>query len=286
MLFVGGLKSQSLPFNTSDKGLRDTSSTTKKDSVLSSKKSATKIDFANPDSIFGMNRVLHSGFRITYKTFTKHTGKLRVKTNALPSVLDLEFLIGLLLLGIVIFISPGYMLFLWNSFVQRDALMDMYENGRFGFNLVNTCLDLICILALSINVQYFLLTDDLRQTLWTPVFVMGFYYLRMVLIQILGIVFMDADFTYNHLFRWLHFSRAIGPVFLVVTFLLIHQSKEVASVVSEFVPSAYLLCAMLYSLLIMRVTRFENLWQPTYIFLYLCTAEISPVLILAKAYIR
>lgn len=109
-----------------------------------------------------------------------------------------------------------------------------------------------------------------------------FYFLRMMTIQLLSRLFSTREVTHTYLINSLVMDEISGILLLPVSLALLVSGKEYASLVF-FLSVGCLILFLLYRLIRNFMVGLSNAkFSRFYLFLYLCTVEILPILVVGK----
>jgi hypothetical protein len=166
-------------------------------------------------------------------------------------------------------------------FAQRYANQFLREENAFT-ERVNA----ITFFLMSINFTLIILkitqSVELLSVGLILVYVSGFFLFKIGLIKLLGFILKTKDLSKLAVFFSMLFDRTLGFILFPLVVLLYFFSFEVSS-------SILIICFVLFLLLI--IMKLFWLWKigtnsfglpQFYIFLYLCTLEIFPLLLLGK----
>ena len=139
---------------------------------------------------------------------------------------------------------------------------------------------------LSISIQIYFFPAQPQYFIWIIAFASTGYFLKLILIQFLANIFMGRDEALAHLLLHLLLTRLLGLVLLPVLFIGLYQT---VIDVNNFLHIIFILIFILYLGWLGRLFVQMKSISPSgvfYLFLYLCTIELSPIAILLKDYIR
>ena len=168
-------------------------------------------------------------------------------------------------------------------FAQRYSNQYLREDNAFTERVNLLTFFLMCI-NFTVLLTKFKLTSDLFSILMVFFLVMLFFLFKLLIIRFLGFLFKSKDLAKLTVFFSFLFDKTLGfilsPLVLVVCFFLF----DITSVV--------LVIAFFLFLVLLAVKLFW-LWKigsglfgisRVYIFLYLCTLEIFPLLLVARGF--
>lgn len=205
--------------------------------------------------------------------------------NQYPFYFLFFFLGGLVLIAGVRLLAPTYFKELFSSVFNLKLQLTSFEEGKFGFNVINLLLDLLSIAMISLFIQnyFFLLEDKLG---WIIAFVALAYFFKLIFIQFFANVFFGKGEAMLHLLLHLLLTRILGILLLPLLFISLYQGFFDVHTVLGYIFS---FSAFLYALWFIRLfikMKSLTLSGIFYVFLYLCTVEVSPLVILLKDYIH
>jgi hypothetical protein len=189
------------------------------------------------------------------------------------------------LLALIRLLAPSELRDMAASVLNLKLLLNLFKDGRFGFSLTNLLMDLIAILMFSVFIQQFFF--PLRQELfpWILAYVCLGYLLKMIAIQLMAHIFMGRGEALLHLLLHMLFSRATGLVLLPLLFILLYQTFIPIGPALFTVAWALLGFYLLWTVRLYAKMKSMSTSGAFYLFLYLCTIELSPLLILLKGFI-
>jgi hypothetical protein len=211
---------------------------------------------------------------------------IRKSVNRYPSYYLFIFLAGFVIFAIIRLIDPSYLKFLLASTININLLLNLFKEGVFGFNVTNLLLDLLCVGIGSIFIQVYFFDFQPQLFPWILAFSAVAYFLKLILIQFFANVFMDRTEALIHMLMHLLLTRILGLVLLPVLFLAIYQPEFEVITLLDGILTAVL---VVYLAWIVRLFIKMKSMSPigfVYLFLYLCTVELSPLALLLKDNIR
>ena len=172
-------------------------------------------------------------------------------------------------------------LFFMGVFAQRYANQYLREENAFTERV-----NLLTFLLMSIN--FTLIIVKLQEvvdfgSIFSVLFLVSFYFvLKLILIQLLGVLFKVKDLAKLAVFFTLLFDKTLGfilfPLVVVIYFFSFNISFAILIVASVL----FVILLMLKLFWLWKIgTNLFGLSQ-AYIFLYLCMLEIFPLLLLGK----
>ena len=168
------------------------------------------------------------------------------------------------------------------TFAQRYANQFLREDNVFT-ERVNIISFLIMTLTFSVIIIKKLAVISLLQSLITIGLVFIFYMMKIFIIKVLGYLFMIKDFSKLAIFFSLIYDRSVGILLLPLILVLCFFSFEIYIELLYFIfcVIGFFILAKLY--LLWKIARRMYAVSHFYIFLYLCTLEFFPILILGKS---
>ena len=247
-------------------------------------------------SPFDSNQILASSTTLPVKTkpiaedndrLTKKIAPVIQKSfNRYPSYYLFIFIGGFVLFALIRLIDPSYLSSVFASAVNSNLLLNLFKEGIFGFNITSLLLDLVCICMMGIYIQVFFFSQASDFFLWILGFTAIAYILKLILIQFFAYVFMGRTEALIHLLMHLLFTRLLGLILLPLLFFALYQPvfnvNELLRIMLIVIFCLYMV--WLFRLFVkMKSVAAVNIF---YLFLYLCTVEISTLAILLRNYIR
>jgi len=176
-------------------------------------------------------------------------------------------------------------------YLNRVANQLMREESSM-INRTTVVLSIIFVVSVSLFIyqllQYYGISVPLQTTIlvWViPASIIGIYFIKIISIKFFGFVFKLPIEANNYILTLLLFTNALGlfmlPVVIGISF--IKQAPENIFVYSGIGILSLFLCTRIIRGVIIGVNsvRVSNL----YLFFYLCTLEILPILILTKLFL-
>ena len=212
----------------------------------------------------------------------------RKNSKALPvtknNFIFYVLLMSLALLGIVLGNKISLLPNMVKSVMNENLLKLTKREENSGFNLHHFLLYLVLLINLSIFIFLLLrnrmVIDGMTSWLWILLALASIYFVKHFVLYIMGNIFPISKSISLYSFSILVFNILIGICLIPVNFILAYAPPEF------FNYSLYLGFAMILILLALRYLRgifisanfvVSNLFL---FFLYLCTLEIAPIMIL------
>lgn len=189
------------------------------------------------------------------------------------------------LLALIRLLTPTYLGQLFMSLFNLKLLLTIYREGRFDWNLNNLLIDLIAVLMFGIVIHQSFFHDRNDVFVWVVAFTAMAYFLKMIAVVFLANIFFGRGEAIVHLLMHTMFVRITGLALLPLLLAGLYQG---------FIPVQELLTyyacgiGILYLFLLVRLyvkMKSVTTGGALYLFLYLCTIEITPLLICLKTVI-
>ncbi len=166
-------------------------------------------------------------------------------------------------------------------FAQRYANQFLREENAFT-ERVNA----ISFFLMSINFTLIILkitqSVELLSMGLTLVYVIGFFLFKIGLIKLLGFILKTKDLSKLAVFFSMLFDRTLGFILFPLVVLLYFFSFEVSTIVLVISFVLFLILILMKLFWLWKIGTNSFGLPQFYIFLYLCTLEIFPLLILGK----
>lgn len=166
-------------------------------------------------------------------------------------------------------------------FAQRYANQFLREENAFT-ERVNA----ITFFLMSINFTLIILkithSVELLSVVLILVYVSGFFFFKMGLIKLLGFILKTKDLSKLAVFFSMLFDRTLGFILFPLVVLLYFFSFEVSTIVLVISFVLFLILVLMKLFWLWKIGTNSFGLPQFYIFLYLCTLEIFPLLILGK----
>lgn len=166
-------------------------------------------------------------------------------------------------------------------FAQRYANQFLREENAFT-ERVNA----ITFFLMSINFTLIILkitkSFELLSVGLVLVYVSGFFFFKMGLIRLLGFILKTKDLSKLAVFFSMLFDRTLGFILFPLVVLLYFFSFEVSTIVLVISLVLFLILILMKLFWLWKIGTNSFGLPQFYIFLYLCTLEIFPLLILGK----
>jgi len=191
-------------------------------------------------------------------------------------------LVGFLtLLAYVRAYENTYLQELFRAFSDINFIEHLKRQGKFKYRLANLVLDLIYLGTISIfiyNIQFSEVLTIGQVFLW----VLGYFVIKIMFAAVVGVIFYGNDgvkLFVNHL---MVFDRIVGVTLLPLVFISAFMEQPYQQLTLGFVGGLLLFLLMVRigrSLIQVKVKLNYGL---LYNFLYICTIEITPLIIVLK----
>jgi len=166
-------------------------------------------------------------------------------------------------------------------FAQRYANQFLREENAFT-ERVNA----ITFFLMSINFTLIILkitkSFELLSVGLVLVYVSGFFFFKMGLIRLLGFILKTKDLSKLAVFFSMLFDRTLGFILFPLVVLLYFFSFEVSTIALVTSLALFLILILMKLFWLWKIGTNSFGIPQFYIFLYLCTLEIFPLLILGK----
>ena len=166
-------------------------------------------------------------------------------------------------------------------FAQRYANQFLREENAFT-ERVNA----ITFFLMSINFTLIILkitqSVELLSVGLILVYVSGFFFFKIGLIKLLGFILKTKDLSKLAVFFSMLFDRTLGFILFPLVVLLYFFSFEVSTIVLVISFVLFLILILMKLFWLWKIGTNSFGLPQFYIFLYLCTLEIFPLLILGK----
>ena len=169
-------------------------------------------------------------------------------------------------------------------FAQRYANQYLREENAFTERV-----SFITFLLMSINISLIILKlmpeTSVLETFILIVGVMLFFIIKIGLILILGSIFRVKDIAKLGIFFSFLFDRALGFFLFPLVILLSFFAFNITPFVMLIVAIVFIVLLLLKLFWLWKIGTNAFGLSHFYIFLYLCTLEISPLLLLGKGFV-
>jgi hypothetical protein len=241
----------------------------------------TMQSLAAPDTVFSKS---------VFTSHQLHTENFRV--NAIQR-LQPDWILGILVTCFILFawtqvFYPKRVQQIFRSPFSKRFINQLTRDGNLFRERVSVAMGIVYVLTFSLllfecNEQILKIKFPLVQgiTLYWAITLFNLTYLiiKVTLIQFLGIVFKTRETTYNYLLNMLIFSLISAPVMLVaLVFALYLKTPVLLPLCLTFFILQFLFRLFRGFFIGIALTKFSYL----FLFVYLCTLEILPLLVIAK----
>jgi hypothetical protein len=211
---------------------------------------------------------------------TSHISKLLIpkienRINRYPTYFLFIFIGGFVLIAVIRLIDPPYLKNFIISSVNLKHLLYLFNEGQFGFGFTNLLLDVISISMLSIVIQQVFFPSQIELFVWILAFTFVGYFIKLIAIQLIANIFLDRGEAMVHLLMHLLYTRFIGLLLLPALFVALYQGTVSKDMLLHYI---ILGAACFYFVWLLRLYIKMNSMSISgvfYLFLYLCTIEIS-----------
>jgi hypothetical protein len=244
-------------------------------------------DVTGADSILQQQPVMETGSFL-------QTGALRdMSRHTAQAPAQGDWIFWLILAGLVIFsvnkfqYEKRFSLLLSSTFSRSSAGQLMREYNLFGSQSVVYLILVFLISSVVLIHQAFMIYGEPADKTWQDILlylqILGAYwaflFFKFILILSAGFIFRNPDTAREYIKNIIIFNLIGGIVLLPLMLLIQYGSREI------FIFFAYGIIALLLIIRFIRgfiIGLSDQKFSLYHLFLYLCTLEILPVLILAK----
>ena len=237
-----------------------------------------------------INRILTAGkdcseLVVNKEHVLRKDGRIRNSYRNIPPYVAYLFLFAFALLAIIVIIDRELLTQLFGCLLNPSQLIGLYNEGRFGFNLLNFAFDFIFVLSVTVIIQFVFFQYHPEYFIWIAIFTLAAYFVKVVFIQICAYLFFDRRVAISHSLFDLLFTRLLGLVLLPIVFCALYQSLfgMVFLMVILFVVTLCLYLIWLIMLLLKM--KLDGVGGVFYLMLYLCAVEVFPLLIILKNFL-
>jgi hypothetical protein len=172
-------------------------------------------------------------------------------------------------------------LFFMGVFAQRYANQYLREENAFT-ERVNFLTFLLMAINFTLIITKFQAVIDLPTIVSVFFLVVLFFLLKLILIKLLGFFFKVKDLAKLAIFFSLLFDKTLGFVLFPLVVVIYFFSVDISSTVLMISLGLFIILFMLKLFWLWKIGTNSFGLSQVYIFLYLCTIEIFPLLLLAK----
>jgi len=219
-----------------------------------------------------------------------HSGSFKPKEH--PKYTQ-DWILGILLFCFVLIAWTQFFYFkrirqIFKAPFSKRFLNQLLRDGNLFNERVSLTFGLVYLLTVS------LLLLQMNERIWgfdffslhgIPLFLvillffMGYWLIKVLLIRFLGIVFRTRETTYNYLLNLLIFCLITGPVTLLFLVVIIYLKSDFLLYFCLIVFSLLFFFRVMRGFFVgIRLRKFSYL----FLFVYLCSLEILPLLVLIK----
>jgi hypothetical protein len=166
-----------------------------------------------------------------------------------------------------------------SMFKDNSQLQRQRDNALHALYFITTGFFLM-LLAQDLNLHPYGFAG-FRLFIFLSLVVPGFFYLRIMLLNLLGVVFYNRNLYREYLYLSYSYNKLIGIILLPLNFILVYTTGTLREVFMIFTLVAL---GVLLILKVFRALQFSikhNVFN-FYLFLYLCALEIVPILLIYK----
>ena len=172
-------------------------------------------------------------------------------------------------------------LFFMGVFAQRYANQYLREENAFT-ERVNFLTFLLMAINFTLIITKFQAVIDLPTIVSVFFLVLLFFLLKLIFIKLLGFFFKVKDLAKLAIFFSLLFDKTLGFVLFPLVVVIYFFSVDISSTVLMISLGLFIILFMLKLFWLWKIGTNSFGLSQVYIFLYLCTIEIFPLLLLAK----
>ena len=172
-------------------------------------------------------------------------------------------------------------LFFMGVFAQRYANQYLREENAFT-ERVNFLTFLLMAINFTLIITKFQAVIDFPTIVSVFFLVLLFFLLKLILIKLLGFFFKVKDLAKLAIFFSLLFDKTLGFVLFPLVVVIYFFSVDISSTVLMISLGLFIILFMLKLFWLWKIGTNSFGLSQVYIFLYLCTIEIFPLLLLAK----
>lgn len=172
-------------------------------------------------------------------------------------------------------------LFFMGVFAQRYANQYLREENAFT-ERVNFLTFLLMAINFTLIITKFQAVIDLWKIVSVFFLVLLFFLLKLILIKLLGFFFKVKDLAKLAIFFSLLFDKTLGFVLFPLVVVIYFFSVDISSTVLMISLGLFIILFMLKLFWLWKIGTNSFGLPQVYIFLYLCSIEIFPLLLLVK----
>ena len=172
-------------------------------------------------------------------------------------------------------------LFFMGVFAQRYANQYLREENAFT-ERVNFLTFLLMAINFTLIITKFQAVIDLPTIVSVFFLVVLFFLLKLILIKLLGFFFKVKDLAKLAIFFSLLFDKTLGFVLFPLVVVIYFFSVDISSTVLMISLGLFIILFMLKLFWLWKIGTNSFGLPQVYIFLYLCSIEIFPLLLLVK----
>ena len=172
-------------------------------------------------------------------------------------------------------------LFFMGVFAQRYANQYLREENAFT-ERVNFLTFLLMAINFTLIITKFQAVIDLPTIVSVFFLVLLFFLLKLILIKLLGFFFKVKDLAKLAIFFSLLFDKTLGFVLFPLVVVIYFFSVDISSALLMISLGLFMILFMLKLFWLWKIGTNSFGLSQVYIFLYLCSIEIFPLLLLVK----
>ena len=166
-------------------------------------------------------------------------------------------------------------------FAQRYANQFLREENAFT-ERVNAITFFLMSINFTLIVSKITESVELRTVGLIFIYVIVFFFFKIGLIKLLGFILKTKDLSKLAVFFSMLFDRTLGFILFPLVVLLYFFSFEVSNIILVISCILFLILVLMKLFWVWKIGTNAFGLPQFYIFLYLCTLEIFPILILGK----
>jgi hypothetical protein len=199
----------------------------------------------------------------------------RPNQNEFKTILYFVFIFFFLILLIIKFSSPEYFPDLFSSFFKKNYLISRITKSKFNISINSILLDIISISVLSFFLYLYL--NNFIQIEYYLIFagILAFSIIQFFIISISYKLFFGADNINIHLTNLLISNRIAGVVFAPFLFVITYLQSIYQPIGLNLLLLSLAGIIMLRIYRILQQLKFIHNSGFSYIFIYICTFELS-----------
>lgn len=228
-----------------------------------------------------------------HSLFEHHTLHPRQNYTQLNHIQKEHWIFGVFIICIIIIIIAKLsyvkrLNHMFKSFIADRFINQLIREGYIFFEKTSLLLFINYILTISLAIYFFIFTISKVPHLGAFFFleilfyILVFYIIKINTIHIIGRIFESDKETDDHILL-IHIYNQIGGIILLPLIFIIYYTKPSISITLMYLCLLGGIINYLFKLFrVLLSSANKSRFSKFYLFLYLCTLEILPVLIVAK----